>query len=127
MSEIETIRQRVEKATEGPWEFGVIPEWEPYQIVSASVGDDWLEYGFTSRRRIIDSSEANDADAEFIARARTDVPRLLELLDEAVGLLRDVALGWPTEVVRARAFVARLDGENQPDAEDDQWLGDDER
>ncbi|KAB2806975.1 hypothetical protein F9L07_28495 [Pimelobacter simplex] len=70
------IRARAEAATDGPWfvepcgDFGaktaLIPDVlrERYGVNSLSCGEDF-------------------ATAEFIAHARTDVPRLLDLLDEA--------------------------------------------
>lgn len=62
--QLEAIRERAEKAAEGPWEFdgvGYCGEY-PY-IIDLTVGEVGVRY--------------HAEDAEFISKARTDIPALL--------------------------------------------------
>lgn len=69
MSALEEIRDRAEAATEGPW--WTPSRMEPAEVFSGTgVGSD-----------VCVATESTKADAEFIAHARTDVPRLLAALD----------------------------------------------
>lgn len=99
------IRARVEAATEGPWfvepcgDFGaktaLIPDVlrERYGVNSLSCGEDF-------------------ATAEFIAHARTDVPRLLDLLAEQRAVIaRARALHKP---IRVYDECDHQDCENDP-------------
>ena len=76
MSRIEEIRQRAEKATEGPWEiatsgFHIGREIRPKGMPQISIA--------LCRGILLGQGPAN---AEFIARAREDVPHLLERVAE---------------------------------------------
>jgi hypothetical protein len=74
---LESIRARVEAATEGPWE--VCDAEQTVRVVdgrhsgeimydrSMESGDDW--------------AEAYQLDADFIAHARTDIPLLLKVAE----------------------------------------------
>lgn len=73
----DAIRARADAATEGPWT--ITPP--------SRQGLDWLDYysvgtkqdGYLERATLDVSSHLNaEADAEFIAHARTDVPALLD-------------------------------------------------
>lgn len=80
------IRERADKATEGPWEseptrpgeympyYGVKSAALGWNVVHAQV--DWEGFGHGS----------NQKDAEFISAARTDIPRLLAALDGVLAL-----------------------------------------
>lgn len=83
MSELDEIRARADAASKGPWHEFYVPNMRP----------DEREYGDW----IIDSVETFIAsthiwtdrgklDAEFIAHARTDVPRLVAAVDEVLAL-----------------------------------------
>lgn len=74
------IRARAERATEGPWV--QLPPWETVPATTPSI--------ISPNGDIADRIEA-EADAEFIAHAREDVPYLLD------------------EVERLRADLSRLD------------------
>jgi hypothetical protein len=64
---IAEIEVRVKAATEGPWEYGKRPD-----------GSVWLSTGNPERGQHYQGDwEGFDADAAFIAHARTDVPYLL--------------------------------------------------
>jgi hypothetical protein len=68
--DLANIEARAEAATEGPWEVRIAPDFN-YDVRVPYVDDDP-----TSTAYIED-------DAEFIAHARTDVPRLVRALREA--------------------------------------------
>lgn len=90
MVDLKAIRERAEKARKGPWAVGnvrgerdmIVTESEPFR---QHRGLDDVEY---AKRRIVASGwddgsvVADDADIEFIAAAREDVPALLGLVDE---------------------------------------------
>lgn len=88
-SEMEDARERVEKATEGPWE----------QRPNTAAGKVWVRrsgrFPWTSDVRpifevrdsdsrpeaVYDQAPQKEADAAFIAHARTDLPAALSVLD----------------------------------------------
>ena len=85
--ELAAMRARVDEATEGPW------------TASGEYAGSW-EVTYTWRpgtelaecSRVLDVSDMGDAcgnqgDAEFIAHARTDVPRLLDAVDAVLRVL----------------------------------------
>ena len=92
MSTLDDIKKRAENATEGPWrietdseldyEQGIpFSEW-PSVLIGPENADpsDWAKkHGET--RRIQEVAELNMDDAEFIAHARTDVPKLVAALE----------------------------------------------
>lgn len=71
--EIEAIRKRAEMATEGPWEVGY-DEFDSDS--SVYVGEEEI-------------TPIHRYDAEFIAHARTDIPKLLAEVDRLRGLIRE--------------------------------------
>ena len=84
--ELAEIRARVDAATEGPW------------TASGEYAGSW-EVTYTWRpgtelaecSRVLDVSDMGDAcgnqgDAEFVAHARTDVPRLLDAVEAVLAL-----------------------------------------
>lgn len=81
------IEARVKAATEGPWEYGKRPD-----------GSVWLSTGNPERGQHYQGDwEGFDADAAFIAHARTDVPYLLaevKRLREALEDARDMVADW---------------------------------
>ncbi len=84
---LDVIRQRADNATDGPWsrhDFGHAGEEEPSSIVVHTGRFDWADINDPAGTSAVawmgswDSQE--DADAEFIAAARSDVPRLVAAL-----------------------------------------------
>lgn len=84
--ELESIKERCEKATEGPWNYyhedGVVTTSDPDACYAPEIVEE-VGHGY---------------NGEFIAHAREDIPKLLaeinELrnrLDEAEGLLEDAS------------------------------------
>ncbi|MFS0832015.1 hypothetical protein ABC337_15295 [Arthrobacter sp. 1P04PC] len=93
--QLDAIQARVDAATEGPWrvehdnaddyEAGINYGDYPYALhgpKNASLTTEQLERPFLQdyKNRVSEMSEMTDADAEFIAHARTDVPALLALV-----------------------------------------------
>lgn len=93
--DVDAIAARAEAATPGPWVDGVMPEWSPSDLVSATAtrtlrdsdGSVWV-----SPIQILDAPNPTPypADREFIAHARTDIPALLAAYTEVVSQ-RDAA------------------------------------
>ncbi|MBS4195388.1 hypothetical protein [Lederbergia citri] len=85
--EIETIRKRAEAATEGPWfhtnyHVATKPEVHGgYPPNSASICE-------TCDGEYIENY--NKADAEFIAHARTDIPKLLAEIERLRSIIKDI-------------------------------------
>lgn len=92
------IRARVDAATEGPWE--VIPT-----VGNAVVADDGDGYWTDVADRI-----ETEADAEFIAASRTDLPALLAAV-EAVRALHMPVEVEPSETICAGCSTLRGQGE----------------
>lgn len=90
MSTLDEIQERADKATEGPWEvekyYYASPFYERVRVTSATDDDDFNT-----------ANEVLPADAEFIAHAREDVPKL-------AGVIRSV------EATMDALDVARAEG-----------------
>jgi hypothetical protein len=77
--ELQAIRERCEKATPGPWRtVGKKPGYEVEMIVAG----DYADEGEPDLVVEVWASADNKADAEFIAHAREDVPKLLDEVKE---------------------------------------------
>jgi hypothetical protein len=87
-SQLEAIRVRVRQASDGPWTVRRIPNSFPSQA-----GDRYTHpcvRGFRVPRRIYDLAwQQCEADAEFIAHARMDVPSLIEEIEALRATLRE--------------------------------------
>jgi len=98
---IAEIRERVEAATEGPWEAAVTGKsgvvWRPVQVGE----DEW------EQEKIADTDPRM---APFIAHSRQDIPFLLAALDEAVRLLGIFIPYMPRmgELEAARDFLTKF-------------------
>jgi len=66
---LQEVRDRADKATEGPWDM-VWEDGEAYVFRGRNWNREWV------------ASAATSDDTAFIAHARTDVPRLVELVGE---------------------------------------------
>ena len=97
IAEIEAIRKRAEKATEGPWEWVACDELHETEMPELGNGkESIMSFGDREMYYPTEGTPPNTEDAEFIAHARTDIPKLLaeidrlnELIDKAEGLLSD--------------------------------------
>ena len=125
MNRLDEIEARANAATEGPWEWEgeAKAEWEEgaNSLVPSRRPDDPVLYGYGYDASGIEVS--NDADAQFIAHARTDVPALVAVVryalsqhskDEAHNECGHCADsygedGWPCSTVRE---IHRLLGED---------------
>lgn len=76
--ELQEIAERCAKAVTGPWQV-LTEELVEAAWINAETADDDLPIALLDFR----SAEENKATAEFIAHARTDIPRLLTALTEA--------------------------------------------
>ncbi|NGQ95440.1 hypothetical protein G3578_09770 [Brevibacillus sp. SYP-B805] len=88
---IAAIRERAERATPGPW------RWSNAKVLNGKY--DFVPQGSYLADTLImfgDTYENGEHDAEFIAHARTDIPRLLDALEAAYERERKLidALRW---------------------------------
>jgi hypothetical protein len=102
------LARLAQEATEGPWKKG-------------SYSEDYYHEGWTVEGPSL-CCIPTEADADFIAEARTALPALIEALREAVEIIREpTCLGCDGEgnrldgsdcrfCARERAFVARVGG-----------------
>lgn len=84
-SALDEIREREQAATKGLWIADVIPSLRdrPVVLLSDPDNDDAADLLFRA-----DSPQATEADAEFIAHARADVPRLIKAVEAVLKLHR---------------------------------------
>jgi hypothetical protein len=87
-SQLEAIRTRARHASDGPWSVRRIPNSFPSQA-----GDRYTHpcvRGFRVPRRIYDLAwQQVEADAEFMANCRTDIPALIEEVDSLRTALKE--------------------------------------
>jgi len=90
-TELAAIRERCEKATTGPWYIVNQPWTETYTYVIAGHRDPHLGTPVLDSIHVEEVEEGEDEDelinqswldCEFAAQARTDVPKLLECIEE---------------------------------------------
>jgi len=86
MTNLKAIRERVEKATSGEWKM-----WDGYGPrggfhYTPRIGTN-IATVFSAGGKDI---EGRKEDFEFVARARQDIPELLDAFEEALGLLKQV-------------------------------------
>ena len=94
------MRERAEAATEGPWE-------ETASGIRASAGVEYLVMSIRS-----------EADAEFIAHARTDLPALLDVVEAVLELAdsieraRSMRVEMSTDMIHNRltGALSKLEG-----------------
>lgn len=104
--ELAAIRERVERATDGPW-------W-PHKINLPGLRDegDWIiDSGPTFIASTQIDSERGERDAEFLAAARTDVPALLDEVGRMraqVTSLTETVLATAGDLHGAEAEAERL-------------------
>lgn len=90
---IKEIRARCDSATPGPWEEEKYYHGEPYEqyIKSAAVIANKGESAYTITRN--DWSNPVEADLDFIAHAREDIPYLLREIDRLRQWINDLQSG----------------------------------
>ena len=74
---IEEIRQRAEAATEGPWEYVSQTEDEYEMPKFVSPEHTIMDFGDCTMFYPTEGTPPDNADAEFLAHAREDIPALL--------------------------------------------------
>lgn len=76
------IRAQADAATEGPWmTYTVIPQMGSEVLTAPREGEDYGDY--------VVPEYIHTDDAEFIAAARADVPRLVDALEEVLEIHQD--------------------------------------
>lgn len=76
--QLQEIRERAEQATPGPWRYQSW-EWRIYSPPGTQLSLDWLAS--------VEGSAIPDADGDFIAHAREDIPVLLAEVERLRKLL----------------------------------------
>lgn len=101
------IEARVEGATEGPWRFD--PEGESHCGEPQCCSEYWDNRIWGADRVLAESHMLSEADAEFIAHARTDIPWLVEQVRE----LQAECLRVDEANTRLGERVRELEAENE--------------
>ena len=103
-AELQAIRARLEKASDGPWTVKRIPN-----SYESAAGDRFTHpcvRGFRAPRRLYNLAwEQCEADAEFMASARQDVPGLLTEVEQLRGALQECRAAIH-DLMRLRAPVS---------------------
>ena len=113
MSSLKEIRERVEKATEGPWVKGTCPDYDVDEIIQTGSRSFSMTGGYAGEQYdhdrgvfvMVEYRESDgtpgcyedtiaipekEQDADFIAEARQDIPYLLSLIDRARDTLKEI-------------------------------------
>jgi hypothetical protein len=106
------IKERAEGATLGPWEADIAVRgdcvvWGPNGrfLMNMQAEPHWLAYPGEKRMAAFD---VDARDAEFIARARTDLPRVADALLAVLAECEDMAAQAPTEIATVRGIAVIL-------------------
>ena len=94
--DLAAIRQRVEKATEGPWNTGFDYEKNDPTVLTPGHLEHTIDYTLTEG-----GLEHGKADAEFIAHAREDIPALLAEIDRlnaTIQRVRELSHEWSVSI-----------------------------
>jgi hypothetical protein len=124
------IRERMEKATKGRWyvKYGCdlcaqIPpaERQPWQqagyVLLAQIGSPSNPSSVTDPHEAVKAER--DANAEFLAHARADIPWLLAQLAEREGLIRELVAWVDSKGVEGAFVMAAIHGYTcQPEESD---------
>jgi len=118
---LDEIRQREQEASPGPWEHPL--EYEVthgYEFKNGRHTATWIATADAGDEDVPD--EQAQANAEFIAHARSDVDRLLAFAEAVLDLCRDTDGNWlepssPLPVGEFQAALALLSGETVPGEE----------
>jgi hypothetical protein len=86
--DLPAIKARCEAATEGPWREGTRNVWfDAVPLCIARTDRSWLDDG-VEHYRGPDTPQRMQADAAFIAHARTDIPALVARIEELETIVR---------------------------------------
>jgi hypothetical protein len=106
-AQLEAIRTRMKNASDGPWSVRRIPN-----TFASQAGDRYTHpcvRGFRVPRRIYDLAwQQVEADAEFIAHARHDIPALIEEIEHLRSTLLECQTAL-TELLRRNEPVSPQD------------------
>ena len=123
------IRDREQAATKGPWRKTLAPNGGPMVETTWLVPEGYVGSGMTVRvtNHMLGTAgkhEEEAANAEFIAHAREDVPRLLAALDEVLKLHRPRQLYGMVESFSGGRLCAHgpdYDGDAHFEGDDGVW------
>lgn len=113
--ELAQIKERAEKATEGPWVWDDDYDMN-VQDLPVLRGKEFnvMDFGNDTTFYPIAGNPPDDEDASFIAHARTDIPKLIaevEYMREKQAELLEYNRQYFAEIKRLRAEIARLEME----------------
>lgn len=83
---LKAIRERCEKATDGPW----LAE-DDSQKVNKDLSLAFTAVKLTTGKNLLRLIGSPNLNAEFIAHARTDIPALLDWIERAAAILPEYA------------------------------------
>lgn len=114
---IAEIKERIEKATEGPWFMG------NHRGKWGLKAEKRLFLGLVLLSNVRPAHEAKH-DMKFITYARKDLPWLIKNLEEAVQVLNDAAFNFSeciscNRMAHAQEFLKKLEGESTQSPIDD--------
>jgi len=99
------IRERETAATEGPWE---VRRGGDFQNIQIHAGSLWIDVVDGSHQTPPDGEWIDSPDIDFIASARTDIPRLLSALEAVEALAQQ----WHARGEHDMAFSKTIQDED---------------
>lgn len=129
MERIKEIAARAEAATPGPWEWSDLPEDIETMPILKAPPCSVMDFGDCTQYYPTEGRPPSEADAEFIAHSREDIPYLLvalkaseETQSAAERILHDMAAyktGLEAEIARLREALKAYVGAYLHDAPND--------
>ena len=90
MKQLDEIKARCEKATKGPWVTRKMHDEIDGYFIKYSENRSMFQCA------IVDGFENNEVNAELIAHARTDIPKLVKVAEVAIEAL-DEEIKWASD------------------------------
>lgn len=106
---LEEIKQRAEAATPGPWHTGrrLGNFWNHAAIATVDYNANeaaWEADQNTHKNTVVgvnnESGHIEDADALFIAHARTDIPKLLKIIELYESVMHNTDAVWVSAKIK---------------------------
>lgn len=113
-NELAAIRERANNATPGPWTWGDNRDGLGNKLHPAEYPGKY--------RPIADFEFTDDADAEFIAAARTDIPNLLDHIEVQASVIEALNAGVNNALSAKIHAVRELHTSVKPDSDGEHYL-----
>lgn len=100
-TQLQEIKARAERATKGPWRYCPGDSFSAYPAVTVKIDGKWLNL-------FIAEDQDFEAETEFIAHARTDIPNLLAHIEFLQATITEADLHIEDVCARADEEINKL-------------------